>query len=130
MEAGKSARYVAPLIKHFGDTPLLEIDQAAIDEAASKLKSNVTAGTRNAAIYTPVSAILHHAGIKIAIRRPKGAKGRIITDWLTSADAFGIIGAAEVFDVEFATAAPALITLVFVRFDQALNLSAVLSRNF
>ena len=27
MEAGKRKRYVAPLIKYFGDTPLAEIDQ-------------------------------------------------------------------------------------------------------
>jgi integrase len=61
------------------------------------------AGTRNAAVYTPVSAILHHAGIDIKLRRPKGAKGRIVTDWLVPEDALGIIQAAEAFDHEFAT---------------------------
>ncbi|MDR3420128.1 MAG: tyrosine-type recombinase/integrase [Xanthobacteraceae bacterium] len=103
MEAGKSARYVAALIKYFKETPLSEIDQSAVDEAAIALKPNVTAGTRNAYVYTPVSAILHHAGVAIALRRPKGAKGRVLTDWLTPADAFGIIAAAEGIDVEFAT---------------------------
>ncbi|MGA7788165.1 MAG: tyrosine-type recombinase/integrase [Xanthobacteraceae bacterium] len=102
METGGSRRYVAPLIKHFGETPLSEIDQAAIDDAALTLKPNVTNATRNTCVYTPISAILHHAGVKIAIRRPKGAKGRIVTDWLIPIDAFGIIAAAEGFDAEFA----------------------------
>ena len=32
LEAGRRKRYVATLIKHFGETPLSEIDQAAIDK--------------------------------------------------------------------------------------------------
>lgn len=104
MEAGRSARYVAPLIKHFGETPLSEIDQAAIDDAAIALKPNVSNATRNVCVYTPVVAIMHHAGVDIRVRRPKGAKGRVLTDWLAPADAFGIIGAAETAlkEVEFA----------------------------
>ena len=34
MKAGRSRRNVARLLRHFGETPLNEIDQAAIDEAA------------------------------------------------------------------------------------------------
>ena len=37
MEAGRRPRYVARLIKHFGATPLANIDQAAIDAAAIEL---------------------------------------------------------------------------------------------
>jgi sirohydrochlorin ferrochelatase len=40
------------------------------------LYPNVTAGNRNGAVYTPVSAILHHAGVKITVERPKGYKGK------------------------------------------------------
>jgi integrase len=100
MEAGKRSRYVGRLIKHFGETLLCEIDQAAIDAAAVALHPNVTPGARNAAVYTPVSAILHHAGVEIKIKRPKGAKGRVVTDWLTPEDASAIISAAESFDPE------------------------------
>ena len=100
MEAGRPSRYIAKLIKHFGETPLHEIDQAAIDEAAVALYPGVTPGTRNACVYTPLSAILHHAGIEIKLRRPKGAKGRVITDWLTHEDAFGIVRAADKVDAE------------------------------
>jgi integrase len=103
LEAGRRKRYVAKLIKHFGDMPLDQLDQDAIDEAAVALHPDAGAGTRNAAIYTPVSAILHHAGVEIKVRRPKGAKGRIVTDWLKPEDADAIISAADQIDIEFAT---------------------------
>lgn len=101
MEAGRSPRYVAQLIKHFGPMLITEIDQTAIDEAAVKLFPNVTPGTRNAGIYTPMSAIIRHSGIEIKLRRPKGAKGRVVTDWIRPDDAKGIVQAADGFDAEF-----------------------------
>ena len=100
MEAGRSRRYLAKLIKHFGERPISEIDQAAIDEAAIALYPNVTPATRNACVYTPVSAVLRHAGAELKLKRPRGAKGRVVTDWLQPADAFGIIAAADSFDRE------------------------------
>jgi integrase len=102
MEAGRRSRYVARLIKRFGTTPLEQIDQAVIDEAAFALFPYAAPSTRNASVYTPVSAILHHAGVDLKLRRPKGAKGRIVTDWLRQQDAAGIIQAADSFDPEFA----------------------------
>jgi hypothetical protein len=95
MEADRSPRHVAKLIKHFGATPLAEIDQAAIDEAAVALFPHATAGTRNAGLYTPVLAILTHAGEKHSLKRPKGAKGRVVTDWLRHEDAAAIVQAAD-----------------------------------
>ena len=74
LEAGRRKRYVAKLIRYFGETPLDEIDQAAIDEAAVALHPNAGAGARNAAVYTPMSAILHHAGDRIKIRRPRAPR--------------------------------------------------------
>jgi len=103
LEAGRRKRYIAKLIKHFGETPLSEIDQQAIDEAAKALHPNAGPGTRNAAVYTPVSAILRHAGHEIKIRRPKGAKGRVVTDWLRPEDADAIIVAADQVNSEFGT---------------------------
>ena len=85
LEAGRRKRYVAKLIKHFGETSLDQIDQTAIDAAAIALHPNASGATRNAAVYTPVSAILRHAGIDLKLRRPKGAKGRIVSDWLSPA---------------------------------------------
>jgi integrase len=121
MEAGGRRRYVAKLIKHFGETPIFEIDQVAIDAAAVEIYPGVTAGTRNACVYTPVSAILHHAGLKITLKRPRGAKGRVVTDWLIREDAFGIISAAECFDTEFAVLLRVLL-YTGVRLGAALNL--------
>lgn len=121
MEAGRRRRYVAKLVKHFGATPLCEIDQAAIDQAAIALHPAAATSTRNACVYTPVSAILRHAGVVMTVKRPKGAKGRVVTDWLTADDAFGIIAAAERFDPEYATLLKFLL-YTGVRLGAALNL--------
>jgi integrase len=61
------------------------------------------------AVYTPVSAILHHAGVDLKLRRPKGAKGRVVTDWLRTEDADAIVGAAEQVGAEFGTLLRALL---------------------
>lgn len=122
LEAGRRRRYVARLIKYFGETPAAEVDQAAIDRAAAALHPNTTPATRNTCVYTPVSAILHHAGINIGLRRPKGAKGRTITDALEPADAFAIIAAAETFDREYALLLRFLL-YTGVRLGEALRLT-------
>src|SRR6185312_12299308 len=103
METGHPSRYIQPLVDYFQDTPLSDIDQAAIDAAAVAIKPNATPMNRCAVVYTPVSAILHHAGIDITIRRPKGFAGKERSDWLVPEDAFGIIEAADRFDPEFGT---------------------------
>lgn len=100
MKAGRSRRYVARLIEHFGDTAIADIDQAAIDHAAITIYPNVSPATRNRCVYTPVSSILQHSGIKLKLRRPKGSKGRTVTDYLTPNDATAIVNAAETIDPE------------------------------
>jgi integrase len=100
LRAGRRRRYVAALIQHFGETPLSAIDQAAIDAAAIALHPNAAPVTRNTAVYTPVSAILHHAGVDITVRRPKGYKGKPVTRFLLPPDAFAIIDAAKRIDEE------------------------------
>lgn len=100
MKAGRSRRYVGRLVEHFKDAPLADIDQAAIDDAATTLYPNVTPATRNVCVYTPVGAILHHAGVNITVRRPKGYKGKPKTLFLMPPDAFAIIRAATAIDAE------------------------------
>lgn len=102
MKAGRSRRYVGKLIDYFKETPLHEIDQAAIDAAAAELYPRAHPSYRNRAVYTPVGAIMHHAGVEITIGRPKGHKGKIKTLFLSPADAFAIIRAAEAVDEEMA----------------------------
>lgn len=104
MQDGGRRKYLARLIKHFGETRLVSIDQAAIDDAAQAVcPPDVTAATRNGYVYTPVSAVLHHAlGDKCPIiRRPKGAKGREKKDFMWPSDAFAIIDEADKIDPEF-----------------------------
>jgi integrase len=100
MKVGRPRRYLANLIEHFKETALTDIDQPAIDDAALKLYPNVSPSTRNAAVYTPVSAILHHAGVDITVKRPKGHKGKIVTRFLLPPDAFAVIEAAKAVDEE------------------------------
>lgn len=100
MKAGRSRRYVGKLIQHFGEIELALIDQAAIDAAAVAIYPNVSPATRNVAVYTPVGAILHHAGVEIMVRRPKGYKGKPKTLFLLPPDAFAIIRAADAIDEE------------------------------
>jgi integrase len=100
MKAGRRRRYVGRLIEYFKDTPLEAIDQDAIDTAAATLYPNVSPSTRNGCVYTPVSAILHHAGVDITVRRPKGHKGKQMTRFPLPPDAFAIIKAAGEIDEE------------------------------
>lgn len=105
MEAGHAPRFLSPLIQHFGETPLEEVDQQAIDEAAATLYPGTSGATRNRHVHTPVSAILHHHyGNKLPfeLKRPPGAKGKVRQQSLNPEDAFGIILAAERFDPEVA----------------------------
>jgi integrase len=103
MQAGCRRKYVAALIKHFGETPLKDMTQKAIDDAAALLYPNVSPATRNCYLYTPVSAIMHHALSDQCpiIRRPKGAKGREKVDFMWPGDAFAIIEEADKIDAEF-----------------------------
>jgi integrase len=117
------ARYIGFLIGRFRETPIDTIDQAAIDDAANEMYPHVSAASRNAYVYMPMSAILHHAGIKRPVTRPKGALGRTITDHLTEDDAFAIICEAERIDTEFALLLKFLL-YTGTRLNEALSLRA------
>lgn len=101
VNAGKDDRFLDPLNKHFGDTPLVSIDQAAIDDAAATLYPDASSATRNRQVYTPMSAILKHANVDFAVKRPKGAQGETRTDWLKKEQAFKILEKAKKVDPEF-----------------------------
>jgi integrase len=121
IEAGGEARYLSPLMKYFGETPLTEIDQDAIDEAAKALRPNTTGATKNRCVYTPASSVLRHAKINIDLTRPIDAKAKRITDALTPEDAAGIIEAAKAIDPEYGL----LLTFLLYtgcRLSEALNL--------
>ena len=101
---GKDKYFIGRLTEHFGNKLLETFTQNDIDEAASKLYPLGTPSTRNRAVYTPVMAVLNHAGFPCVrnaagglqkIRRPKGAQGESRLCWLTPDQADALIAAAR-----------------------------------
>lgn len=93
MENGGERRYVAHLLRHFGDMPIDQINQQAIDVAAVTLYPNGSPSTRDRQVYTPLSAILKAGGITTKIRRLKKPKG--IVRWATPDEARRLIAACS-----------------------------------
>lgn len=122
MKAGGERTYVRRLLHHFGDTPLSHIDQAAVDGAAAALYSSGSPATRNRQVYTPISAILRRAGMRLDLKRPHGSGGSRATAWLWPEEAHRIFEEAEKLDKDFAAL---LIVLCYtgLRLSEALNLT-------
>lgn len=65
LEYGSGAkRFVKPLLNHFSTAALRSIGQDEVDKAAAKLYPKATAATKKRQVFTPMSAILHHAARK------------------------------------------------------------------
>jgi integrase len=97
LRAGRSTLFVKPLVIHFGETLLAKIGQGEIDAAAAAILPNALPQTRNRSVYTPTLAIMRHAGVVKAIKRPKWTGGRRL-DWLRPDDAFRLLEAASATD--------------------------------
>jgi len=121
LQAEHSERFLKPLVERLGDKPLTSIDQSVIDAAATALYPSATSATRNRQVYSPVSAILRHAGVTIALRRPKGAGGQRRLDWLRPKQAFALLRTARDIHPRFAAL---LVFLLYsgVRLSEALRL--------
>jgi integrase len=78
-------------------TPLGKIGQAELDGAAAAILPNALPQTRNRSVYTPSLAIMRHAGVVKAIKRPKWTGGKRV-DWLRPAEAFKRLEAASEVD--------------------------------
>lgn len=70
-----SGGYLQRLVTRLHDTTLDQFNQQMIDDLAFELYPTQTNATRNRQVYTPVSAILNHAGVDLHLRRPKKANG-------------------------------------------------------
>lgn len=101
MEAGGERRFLASLLKHFGNARLAEIGQEQIDGAARVLYPNASSATRNRQVYSPMSAIMKRAGVQRAVKRPKGAQGTPRLAWLRPEQAMRLLEAAEAVDARF-----------------------------
>ena len=97
LRSGRSKLFVKPLVVYFGETLLAKIGQAEIDAAAAAILPNALPETRNRSVYTPTLAIMRHAGVVKAIKRPKWTGGRRL-DWLRPNDAFNLLDAAHATD--------------------------------
>ncbi len=104
IQAGGEMRFLGPLLRHFKETPLRKIGQVEIDLAAAALYPAATPATLNRNVYTPVSAILKRAGrdYDFRLRRPVGAQGRRLSDWLWPEQAFRLFAQARRRDPELA----------------------------
>lgn len=104
--AGGERRNVSIILKAAGSHALgakliTDIDQIAVDNAADELYPKAGAATRNRQFYTPVSAVLKHAGIERRFRRPRGWQGKRSTSWLEPDQAFALFDAADRIEPEF-----------------------------
>jgi len=99
MTAGGERQHIDPLLAHFGPRVLVaSIGQAEIEDAARALYPKAGPATQNRKVYTPMSAILHHAArkkwcAKPVIARPKGHDKERVR-WITYAEAERLIAAA------------------------------------
>jgi integrase len=81
---GESDRFITKLIEHFGETPIDEIDQAAVAKAASELYPNGSASTHVRAVFAPTTTILRLSGVNPNFKRPRIQKAPVIVppeDW-------------------------------------------------
>jgi integrase len=99
MDGGGDATHLNPIILHFGPRMLLaSMGQDEIDECAKRLSPRTSPATQNRQIYTPISAVLHHAArkkwcSKPVIARPKGHDKERVR-WITYEEAERLIDAA------------------------------------
>jgi integrase len=98
LEHGGERRFLEPIIRHFGVTPLAKIDQDALDRAAVKLYPHYSDSSRNRAFYTPAIAVITHAAKRkwcerLVLQRPR--KGRQRTRWLLLVEANRLIAACS-----------------------------------
>ncbi len=93
MKKTGARRFMAPLLRYFGDTPIDRIDQRAIDAAAEALYPNGAPATRNRAVYSQVSVILNGAGRKISVKGLKPPPG--IVRWISPEEASRLVAACS-----------------------------------
>jgi integrase len=101
MKAGGERTYLTPILNHFRGTPLTKIGQAEIDAAAQEIYPRRSPATVNRQLYTPISAVLRHAGVALVLRRPKGASGVKTSGWLWPDEAKRLFAKGRALDAEF-----------------------------
>jgi integrase len=121
IKAGGERTYLRVLLEYFGNPPLSRIGQGEIDAAAEALYPHGSSATRNRHVYTPMSAVMRHAGVRLELRRPKGSSGNKQTTWLWPEQVYRLIEEAGKLSKEFRVL---LIVLFYtgMRLNEALRL--------
>jgi len=120
MESGGQGRYLAKILQHFGpDTLLDDVDNAAVNAAASALYPVAAAATINRQLVTPISAVVNMAAENDLTRyrkfkRRKTPPGR--TRWLTPEEAERLLTCA----------APHLVPILFALIGTGARVSEIL----
>lgn len=78
INAGGERRYLDRLVSHFGEQPLAELNQAAIDAAGKALLPHAAASTVNRQVHGPASAVLKYGAAHgwchhFRVKRPRGS---------------------------------------------------------
>jgi integrase len=98
LELGGSEAFLLPIIDRIAKIPLAKIDQDFIDKLALAMFPNNKPSSRTRSVYTPISAVLHHAAKRKlcpspSISRPAPSPGRV--RWLQPAEAERLIDACS-----------------------------------
>jgi len=99
MIAGGEARFLEPLLLHFGTETLLgEIGNQAANRAAAALYPSAAPATINRQVITPISAVINHAaheGLAQFRRLKKRKENNARTRWLTPEEAEALLAALD-----------------------------------
>ena len=106
MKAGGERTFLGPIIEYDGAYAIRDkiaemIVHQDLNHIANALYPDNTAASRNRAVYTPIIAVLHHAGIERRFKRPKGWQGKKSKSFLEYDQAFALCNAADDIDREF-----------------------------
>ena len=90
LKAQKSDRFIAPLLKYWGDAKVKDMHKGAIKQSAIEIYPSATGATRNRQVITPTQAIINHAAElghcpPIRVKRfqvEEKIKKPILLDWL------------------------------------------------
>lgn len=77
LDAHPDARFLEPIMRHFRDMPVKDINLTEMRRAANQLYPDAAAATVKRQLYTPIKAILNHAADEELCQRPqfKSPKG-------------------------------------------------------
>ena len=91
LDAGKSDRYLLPIVRALGDLEVHQLSQARIDAEGRKAYPHVQPATLRRQWHGVINAVLHHGGISLRLKLP--AKSKSTTRYCTPKEAEAIIHA-------------------------------------